>query len=50
MSVNMWMGIVTTIVLKYNLWLGNIENINEKRKWILLTKSADTKSVVSQAM
>jgi len=50
MLVNMWMGIVMTIVPKYSLCLGNIKNINEKRKWILLTKSAYTKSVVSQAI
>jgi len=40
MLVNMWMGIVTTIIPKYSLCLENIENINEKRKWILFTKSA----------
>ena len=50
MSLKMWMGIVMTIVPKYNLCMENIKNINGKRKWILLTKSAYTKSVVSQAI
>ena len=39
-----------TVVPKYSLCLENIENINDKGKWILLMKSAYTKSVVAQAI